>query len=241
MELHWTTEPVGPVTLVRVRLRNERTVDRRVRLQNLFDGPVLPPRRNGEPEAGWDRDGVTTVVPAGESVALGYACPAPAADPPVETASVGPVETTGPDEASASDAIRRLGDARPPRAVLGAEGETAGTAGHNARQPDGDPAQQSARDAADAEPPQRGLPAEADELLEPYRQRVRTVEALSLASVSEAAPLLDATGGLAGVEETGTRLAGDAAELRALAAAATALAARAEAAAPPTESLRRLS
>lgn len=241
MELHWTTEPVGPVTLVRVRLRNERTVDRQVRLRNLLDGPVLPPRRNGEPEAGWDRDGVTTVVPAGESVALGYACPAPAADPPVETAGVGPVETTEHDEASASDAIRRLGDARPPRAVLGAEGETAGTAGHNARQPDGDPAQQSARDAADAEPPQRGLPAEADELLEPYRQRVRTIEALSLASVSEAAPLLDATGGLAGVEETGTRLAGDAAELRALAAAATALAARAEAAAPPTESLRRLS
>jgi hypothetical protein len=237
MELDWTTEQAGDVTLVRVHLRNERPTDRRVRLRNRLDGPVLPPRRQREPEAGWDRDGVTAVVPAGSATALGYACPAPPAEPPVTAADVGDPdgsETGTPSEQPVDEALRRLGDARPPRAVVGGE--------------DGASDRETSKSCRSGdEPPVSCCPSRADhppgvvDVLAPFEERVETVEALGLASVPEAAALLEANGGVAGIERMGEQLLDDAAALRALAVEATALAARAEAATPPTEALRRLS
>jgi len=78
-------------------------------------------------------------------------------------------------------------------------------------------------------------------LLQPYRERLETVEALGVASVPEATGLLETNGGLAGIEQMGSGLTADAAALRALASEATALAARAETASLPTASLRKLS
>lgn len=287
MELDWTVQTVDGVTLVSLSLKNERTVDRRVRLRNRLDGPVLPPRRQREAEAGWDREGLSTVVPAGSTVAYGYACPAPADQPPVVVTDVGPPD--GPVAGgkavdtgeSAADVIRRLGDARPPRAVVGegisrsdavAETEQAATPERE------DPPKESTRDGGKADdetamieiaPPDEetteGDETDADEAgpgsdpdhtsrsprptlapdfvtaLAPYRRRVETVEALWLASVTGASAVLEVNGGIAGVEETGHQLDADAAALRALAVEATALAARAEAATPPTDALRRLS
>lgn len=140
MNLDWTTERVGGVVLVAVRLRNDTGLDREVRLRNELDGPVLPPRREGVFEAGWDRSGVTVVVESAAAEALGYACPVVDSrndhEPPVRIASV-----REPDSTSASGrldaesvsvstergsvdgvarAVRSLGDSRPPRAVLGA-------------------------------------------------------------------------------------------------------------------------
>lgn len=243
MELDWTQESTAGVTLVRIRLRNERATDRRVRLRNRLDGPVLPPRRHGTPAAGWDRDGVTRVVPAGETVALGYASPAPTATPPVTVDEVGPVEAE-PDDSTPAAALRELGDHRPPRVVLGREsesygGETGGERSVVGRTTDAIDDQRETVDRCS----QRGasLPDEAEALLAPCRTRIRTAEALNAAGVVEATALLDANGGLAGVESLAADLDADARELRALARAAEALAARAAATTPPTEALRRLS
>lgn len=237
MELDCETTATEGVTLVTVRLRNERATDRRVRVRNRLEGPVLPPRRNNEPEAGWDRDGVTSVVPAGERVSLGYACPAERESPP---AVIEWVDAEDPEqEPTVADALRRLGDARPPRAVLGEDAEPVRSEASNsehatARPANGEPAGRNATE--------RSTVAEgAEELLRAVRERVETVEALAAADVPTAAAILETNGGLAGVQAMGTELDGDAAALRALAAEARALAARAEAATPPEDALRRLS
>ncbi|RDZ66031.1 hypothetical protein C5B90_06705 [Haloferax sp. Atlit-12N] len=113
------------VALVSVRVHNDAPVDRRVRLRNRLDGSVLPPRRAGVPEAGWDDDGFEGVVPAGSTVALGYAVsPSSTADAPgaqdlpdraVDVSALGRADgaerTTG---STPDDAVRTLGSARPP-------------------------------------------------------------------------------------------------------------------------------
>ena len=248
MELDWSQEAAGPVTLVHVRLRNERATDRRVSLRNRLDGPILPPRRRGVPEAGWDREGARKVVPAGGNVALGYACPAAPAEPPVVvdevTAAEAPSEENTPDSA-----IRELGDHRPPRAVLGVERSRATVddgsvdaqndpdAGQLSQRPDGDRAPLGAGDS----PPADSLPDDVAARLERLRTRIRTAEALSAAGVVEATALLEASGGLRGVESLSAGLEEDARELYALARTAKTLGDRAAAAAPPIEALRRLS
>lgn len=232
MELDTDTEPFAEGTLVTVWVRNERATDRRVRLTNRLDGPVLPPRRNKQPEPGWDREGVTIVVPAGEQVALGYACPAEPASPPVSVAWVEAAEE--PVRDPVADAMRRLGDHRPPRDAL-ADGERA--ANHDALPNQPEPGGASSVEPARSSP----LPSEAAALLGPARRRIETVEALGAVGVPAAADLLEVSGGLAGVEATRATLDDDAVALRALAAEAKSLAARAEAATPPTETLRRLS
>lgn len=240
MELDWTTEQASGVTLVALRLQNERATARTVHLKNRLDGPVLPPRRHGEPEQGWDREGVTTRVPAGEAVSLGYACPAEVTDPPVDIVSVEAATEPAPADPVA-DAMRQLGDARPPRSVLG-EPLIA------CQQPDRSPGESPDEQSRDQDPDPERIPDRTDEIpagagavLRPYRERLETVEALGVASVSEATGLLRSNGGVAGLEQLGAELTADAAALRALAAEATALAVRAETASVPTASLRRLS
>ncbi|MFB6106621.1 MAG: hypothetical protein ABEJ70_06580 [Halobacteriaceae archaeon] len=85
---------------------------RRVHVANRLDGPVHPPRRGGRPVPGWDASGYRGVVPADGTLALGYATPAPPADPPAELAWSGPAEAT---ETGPADVLRDLGDPRPPR------------------------------------------------------------------------------------------------------------------------------
>jgi hypothetical protein len=116
----WSTAEAAGVTLVSVRVRNEASVARRVRVRNVLDGPTLPPRERGVPERGWSGDRFEGVVPAGGERTLGYACPAPRGDdPPVAVESLGRASTADdgvPDEADAdaAAAVRMLGRARPP-------------------------------------------------------------------------------------------------------------------------------
>lgn len=287
MELDWRAETVGGVTLVSLWLENERTVDRRVRIRNRLDGPVLPPRRQREPEPGWDREGLTVVVPARSTVACGYACPTPETESPVAVAEVGPPDRSvsggerADDGESVEGVIRRLGDPRPPQAVVGGKGESQADAGDEEEQtatpeeelpgeptgdgegsedetvtielapPDEEPTESdeagSNRVTLDSDyspsgsPQRTELPSSLVTALVPYRRRVETVEALGLASVTEATALLETTDGIGGVERAGHQLDADAAALRTLAVEATALAARAEAATAPLDALRRLS
>lgn len=243
MELDAETVDTEAATLVTAVLRNGRATARRVRLENRLDGPVLPPRRNGDPEPGWDRDGVTAVVPPGERLALGYACPAEPTSPPVEIEWVGDADGTE-QEAPVREAIRRLGDARPPRAVVGTAADPTES---EATELPAVTAQSAGAERDETAP----VCSSDDEVpLQEYRERIETVEALAAADVPTAADILESSGGRAGVEALGRRLDRDAGSLRALAARAstaavraeaTTLAARAEAATPPTETLARLS
>ncbi|KKF39681.1 hypothetical protein FK85_26560, partial [Halorubrum saccharovorum] len=137
MDFAWDIDREGDVSLVRCRVRNDAAVPRRVRIESRLAAPVLPPRRGGVPEDGWDEAGVTLRLDPGERRAIGFAARVsstdPPADPPVEVAEVEAVDLTeqpgGPesserDEKTASAtaaALRRLGDHRPPRDVVTAE------------------------------------------------------------------------------------------------------------------------
>lgn len=240
MELDWTLETTAAATLVSLRLRNGRATDRRVSVENCLAGPVLPPRRHGTPEPGWNRTGIITVVPAGETVALGYACPAPAAEPPAVIDDVG-APTGEARESTVETAVRELGEHRPPRDVLTAENVQPVVTGperpDSGQQPPSSDEGVSKSDWRSAAP----LPDGTAALLGPYRARIRTAEAFGVVGVRDAAALVEANGGLSGVDALAVGLDADARKLRALAAAATALAARAQASTPPTEALRRLS
>jgi len=129
MDLTWDIDREGDASLVRCRVRNDDAVPRRVRIESRLGAPVLPPRRGGLPESGWDEAGVTLRLDPGERRALGFAARAPPTDPPVEIADVEAVDTTAEsvseepiarDERAGSAtavALRRLGDHRPPRAA----------------------------------------------------------------------------------------------------------------------------
>ena len=238
MDLDWTQQSAAGVTLVRAHLRNERATDRRVRLRNCLDGLVLPPRRHGTPEAGWDREGVTTVVPADDTVALGYACPAPETEPPVVVDEVGaPAECTS--DSTPDAAVRELGDHRPPRAVLGCEND--GRADEEVDTPNVEPVEAPVSAERSSPGESDRLSDDATALLDEYRTRVRTAEALNAAGVTEATAMLATNDGLTGVESLGSELDADVRELRALARVAEALADRAAATTPPTDAIRRLS
>ncbi len=125
VQLSWTVEDVDGIRFVACRVRNDTAVPRRVRVDSCLDGPVLPPRRSGVAEAGWDRDGVTVRLGPHERRGLGFASPAPPVDPPVTLVETGAVvDDAGRDRAAstptASDAVQRLGAHRPPRAAVAA-------------------------------------------------------------------------------------------------------------------------
>ena len=85
LETGVSTTTIAGVTLVRVELRSTVDAELRVRVANELAGPVLPPCREGVPEAGWDADGFRGVVPASGRLGVGYACPVstPDEDPTV--------------------------------------------------------------------------------------------------------------------------------------------------------------
>jgi hypothetical protein len=119
--LEYDQERTDGVTLVRVYV--EASTTRRVRVENRLDGPVWPPRRHGQPAAGWDEAGFEGVVGADDRLVAGYATPAAPADPPVELVADEPAdgeptgfETDAPDvDASAAGVVRSLGDPLVPR------------------------------------------------------------------------------------------------------------------------------
>ncbi len=101
--LDWHLVRRGRVTLVHLLVRSD--CRERVRVTNCLDGPVWAPRRDGEREPGWDREGYTGVTGADTRLLLGYATPGEPREPPAEI-----VEATRPSdqEEAAEEAVRRL-------------------------------------------------------------------------------------------------------------------------------------
>jgi hypothetical protein len=82
--LEWDLDRTDGVTFVRAYVTAGRAC--RVRVENRLDGPVWPPRRRGQPAAGWDGDGFEGVAAPNARLVGGYATPAPPEEPPVELA-----------------------------------------------------------------------------------------------------------------------------------------------------------
>ena len=116
------TERVHSVTLVECVLTNERETPVAVRVDNQLSGPVWPPRRHGQPVAGWDENGYQGVVRGNARLPLGYATPASESNgsPPVavhETACPGDGNASSTAD-TPSNEHGALGDPRPPATVV---------------------------------------------------------------------------------------------------------------------------
>jgi len=92
--LDWETDRTDGVTLVRLYVTAEDR--RRVRIENRLDGPVWPPREEGQPAAGWDDDTFEGVVAPDHRLVAGYATPAQPADPPAEVVTDEPAGAETP-------------------------------------------------------------------------------------------------------------------------------------------------
>lgn len=224
MHIDWSIDEVDAVAFVTFEVRNPHPVDRRVRLRNELAGPVLPPRRHGVPEAGWDRDGYEGVVPADGRAVGGYACPAPAKEPPVTLVDAERADGE-PRPATPEAAVRRLGPGTPPRDAVPPPSAKSDTG----------KSQETTEDDRTG-----SAPAGVESWLTEVEARVERAERLTGASVPTATVVLDSAGGLSGVDDLGERVEADAALLRSVAERAQALAARAEDADPPLDALRRL-
>ena len=264
MQTDWTLTERDGVCLVAVVVDNPAPVARRVSVSNRLDGPVLPPRREGVPERGWDDDGFEGTVPAEGRLVLGYACLAPAARPPVAVEARSRADTEGDADATAPGTtpeavVRRLGGHAPPADAvpvpspadrdLPADAFDAGVPGTNRDAPtdDGDDSPRDRPDpprvppgAPDPSDAPDAVPADAAAWFRAVEARVDRAERLDGASVTAATTVVREAGGLDEVVDLPDRLSTDAATLRAAARRAERLADRAESADVPVDALRRL-
>ena len=217
-----TTATAGGV-LVAVTLRNDTAVAVRVRVENDLDGPVLPPRREGVPAAGWDEDGFTGTVPADSRVGIGYACPTvdgdaaevtpsdPDPDPgvtPVSLDVLGPADADEPQEPDhVDDAVRALGRATPPADAV----PTSPTVDPDALAADRRGRHPSERPDSNSS----GVPDPVTAWLDAAETRIERAERLTDATADEAAAVLEGCG-VDGVADLPDDLDGDIAALRAV-------------------------
>ena len=225
------------VTLVTLQLRD---IDgpTRVSVRNCLDGPVWPPRREGLPEAGWTDDGFAGVVEPGTHT-LGYATPAPPADPdpPAELTDAVPAPDAddGEEMTDAADVVRTLGDPAPPADAVPVAGGVGGADANDSRGEGvaGDPTTPADGDAT------ADLPSTVGPWLGTMARRVHHAEALADAeSVPEATAAVRAAGGLAAVRDIAA--ADDERHLRLVARRARRLADRRADATVPVETFETL-
>lgn len=262
MELDWSVDHEDGASLVGVRVRNDEAVPRRVRIESRIDGPLLPPRRGGVPESGWDATGVTAVLDPGERAAFGFAALADPSDPPVEIASVEPASvdengghgTADGETDPARAAVRDLGSHRPPRAAVDGRGgpdRAASESGDAAASGSGGDGADRAGDGTDGEagreestaesPPGSATGDGVDAWFAAVEARVERAERLTDADLETATAVVEERGGLDSVAELDGRVAADAERLRAVRDRAAALAERAEECEVPAEALEVLS
>jgi hypothetical protein len=209
-----------------------------VTVRNRLDGPVLPPRREGRPEAGWTTDGFAGVLEPGRH-ALGYAVEASPAEPPASLETSAPPAGAEPRGATTTPTavLQDLGDPSPPADAV----------------PDIDVSFESDDDpgaerSADESPtrdrsPDRlaAVPEDVTAWLDDVERRVEHAERLAdTESLSAATTAVRDAGGLSGVRAIADSGVADERALRAIADRAERLADRRTAATVPTETLARL-
>jgi hypothetical protein len=121
MNVVCTVDQRDDITLVELDVKNPTRTARKIRIENTLAGDILPPRHHGTPVEGWDADGVTVSVDAGERRALGYACRARPEDPPARIVASEPTDSGDTPTRTAGTVVAALGDPRPPRDAVTAE------------------------------------------------------------------------------------------------------------------------
>jgi hypothetical protein len=101
--LDWETDRTDGVTLVRLYVTAGD--HRRVRIENRLDGPVWPPREEGQPAAGWNDDTFEGIVTPDHRLVAGYATPAQPTDPPVEVVADDPADAETPPGPVGGEAV----------------------------------------------------------------------------------------------------------------------------------------
>lgn len=114
--LETNTDRRDGVTLVEGWVENEGDGHRRIAVETELGGPIWPPRREGVPKRGWDREEgrLTATISPGERYGFGFATPAAPSDPPVTLVRDEPAEPSGGIEGSPAGVVRALGDPSPP-------------------------------------------------------------------------------------------------------------------------------
>jgi hypothetical protein len=237
-----TTSRHDGVTLVTVHLR-DIDVPTRVRIDHRLDGPLWPPRREGVPEAGWSDTGFAGVV-SPERHTLGYATPAPPADPAATLADAERLPDATPVGELTDDAesvVRHLGDPAPPADAVpagSAEPDDATADADDTASPTDRPSENSDRRGEQAPPDDALPPAVASWLAEMDRRVAHAVALDRATTVPEATTAVRDAGGMAAVGELAD--ADDERRLRALARRARRLADRRAGVTVPAETLARL-
>lgn len=237
VDLSWTVDREAGVWFVACRVHNAAAVARRVRIRSRLDGPVLPPRRSGVPEAGWDADGVTLRLDPDERRGIGFAvAAADARDPPVAVAESDRIDEDATDsDRSARAAVRDLDDHRPPRDAVSDGDRTAAVASA------ADAPVSTASDPSDATVDfDRIGPNRVTDWLDAVEGRIERAERLTDADLETATEVVAAAGGLDAVDALDDRIDADAEALERVRDRAAALADRAEATDAPSEALDRL-
>lgn len=201
--LDWTCEQTNGVTLVELQVTGEP--GQRVRVESRLD-PVWPPRREGQPAAGWDGTTFEGELADG-SLVVGYATPAEPTEPPADVQPVSSrAETLDP-----GDVVRALGAGTPPRDAVPTGPAGSETCQSDERPPAGQAADEPAPDEAPA------LPPAVRSYFAAVEQRLAAAAQLSEAeTVEQAREAVAAAGGMDAVDGLAEQLQTDRARLDAL-------------------------
>ena len=258
VDLSWTVDRVDGVWFVTCQLHNLTEATCRVRLDSRLEGPVLPPRCRGVPEPGWDATGLTLELAPDERRGVGFASPvSPVStdgddtdrpptppDPPVVVTDSVPVDPDEPASTpTAADAVRRLGDHRPPRAVVAgsptspASTTAASTAGTESGAVGGGETDSS---QPAGETPSLDGTAAITAWLDTVEARVEHAERLTDSDLETATAALERIGSAAAAVDLAHQVDADTSRLTQIADRASSLARRAEATDVPVEPLEQL-
>lgn len=241
-----------------------------VTLASRLDGPIWPPRRQGEPEACWTPEGFEGVVPADGALAIGFASPAEPVEPPLELVETEPVDSpaapnqSGDDASETADAldtpsaiVRGLGDPSPPSLIdAGDEGASdaadatsnpaagerpAALSENGAGGAAADGAEVATVTAVTGEDGDESLPPAVADWLRAVEDRLDVADGLRAdASVAAATGALQDCDGADGARDLAASVERDADRLHTLARRAERLAERAEGTTVATDVLDRL-
>lgn len=204
---------IADITLVELAVESDRPQWVRVRSQCR---PVWPPRRHGEPAAGWDGASVEGVARPTDRFVAGYATPADPADPPARIVDTAPPDdetgdTGGDDPVTPSAVARALGDSGPPAtAVVPTNADAPQDAQGSDREGPTTDESEDAEIRSDA-------PRPPDWLGQVARRVDQAEQLAAVTTAQEAHDAVAAAGGLEAVRELRAQLARDAetvAELR---------------------------
>lgn len=269
VDLSWTADTDDGVWFVRCQLHNTTAVPHRVRLVSTLEGVLLPPRRRGVIDPGWDAMGVTLRLEANERRGVGFACLVRddvTTAAPVSLAEAVPVDADSPPvspqtpAALAEEAVRQLGDHRPPRAAVVDDPSAGRSAAVDGATDDvtADPTDPTADASPSTPDPSSTAPAPAprdgtahptgdmtllqcvDAWLDAVEGRIEQARQLTDGDLETATETLSALGGAAGAATLATQVDADAAQLHRVTERASSLAARADQADVPVATLEEL-